>query len=128
MMPYVITLKVRKFHRPTANRFGTAPLPPPPSLNRVNTRKLILFLEYNLDLSHFAPPLTSLLFGEVFGTWFLINFGLLSAKICPGPVYSQNLILPRARSWIQFVLTDPRLADQVYSEYLILPQFGVVLC
>ena len=26
-----------------------------------------------------------------------------------------------------FVLTDPRLADQVYSEYLILPQFGVVL-
>ena len=27
-----------------------------------------------------------------------------------------------------FVLTDPRLADQVYCEYLILPPFGVVLC
>ena len=26
-----------------------------------------------------------------------------------------------------FVLTDPRLADQFYCQYLILPQFGVVL-
>ena len=27
-----------------------------------------------------------------------------------------------------FVLTDPRVADQVCSEYLTLPQSGVVLC
>ena len=45
MMPYIIMLKVRKFHQTTASRFSTArkkPVggahcaPPPPSLNRVN--------------------------------------------------------------------------------------------
>ena len=44
MMPYIIILKVRKFHLSTTNRFGTAGkkpigghiVPPPPSLNRVN--------------------------------------------------------------------------------------------
>ena len=44
MMPYIIILKVRKFHQTTASRFSTArkkPVgggtlcPPPPSLNRV---------------------------------------------------------------------------------------------
>ena len=42
MMTYIIILKVRKFHQPTASRFSTArkkpvggTLPPPPSLNRV---------------------------------------------------------------------------------------------
>ena len=42
MMPYIIILKVRKFHQPTANRFSTARKKPvgeahcaPPSLNRV---------------------------------------------------------------------------------------------
>ena len=46
MMLYIIMLKVRKFHQPTANRFSTPrkkPVgvgghnvpPPPPSLNRV---------------------------------------------------------------------------------------------
>ena len=50
--------------------------------------RVSLFLKYNLDLSYFTPPLSSLFFGKIFGTWFLINFGLLSAKICPGPVYS----------------------------------------
>ena len=42
-MPYIIILKVRKFHQSTRNRFGTAGkkpvgghiVPPPPSLNRV---------------------------------------------------------------------------------------------
>ena len=45
MMPYIIILKVRKFHQPTANRFSTARkkpvgppiVPPPPSLNKVNS-------------------------------------------------------------------------------------------
>ena len=55
---------------------------------KFNTWKLILVLEYGLDLSYFAPPLSSLFFGKIFGTLFLINFGLLGAKICPGPVYS----------------------------------------
>ena len=50
--------------------------------------RLSLFLEYNLDLIYFAPPLSSLLFGKIFRTWFLINFGLLSAKIFPSPIYS----------------------------------------
>ena len=41
MMPYIIILKVRKFHQPTASRLSTAKkkpvlCPPPPSLNRVN--------------------------------------------------------------------------------------------
>ena len=42
MMPYIIILKVRKFHQPTANRFGTTRQKLvggtmcPPSLNRVN--------------------------------------------------------------------------------------------
>ena len=49
---------------------------------------LSLFMEYNLDLSYFAQLLSSLFFGKIFGTWFLINFRLLSAKICPGPLYS----------------------------------------
>ena len=38
MMPYIIIPKIRKFHKPTANCFGTArqkPIPPPLSLNRV---------------------------------------------------------------------------------------------
>ena len=43
MMPYIIILKVRKFHQPTGSRFSTArkkPVggahcAPPPSLNRV---------------------------------------------------------------------------------------------
>ena len=41
-MPYIIILKVRKFHQSTRNRFGTAGKKPvgghnvPPSLNRVN--------------------------------------------------------------------------------------------
>ena len=43
VMPYIIILKVRKFHQPTASRLSTArkkPVggtlpPPPPSLNRV---------------------------------------------------------------------------------------------
>ena len=30
--------------------------------------RLSLFLEYNLDLSYFAPPLPSLFFGKIFGT------------------------------------------------------------
>ena len=46
-----------------------------------------LFLEHNLDLSYFAPLRSSLFFGKIFGTWFRINFGLSSAKICPGQVY-----------------------------------------
>ena len=50
--------------------------------------RLSLFLEYTLDLIYFAPPLSSLFFGKIFETWFLINLGLLSAKIFPGPVYS----------------------------------------
>ena len=46
MMPYIIILKVRKFHQTTASRFSTArkkPVggahcaPPPPSLNRVKS-------------------------------------------------------------------------------------------
>ena len=45
MMPYIIILKVRKFHHPTASRFSTAKkkpvgghiVPPPPSLNRVKS-------------------------------------------------------------------------------------------
>ena len=44
MMPYIIILKVRKFHQPTASRFSTARKKPvgrghivPPSLNRVKT-------------------------------------------------------------------------------------------
>ena len=48
MMPYIIILKVRKFHQTTASRFSTARKKPvggahcaPPSLNRV---KLILYL------------------------------------------------------------------------------------
>ena len=39
MMPYIIILKVRKFHQPTASRFSTAkkkPVGGHPSLNRVN--------------------------------------------------------------------------------------------
>ena len=42
MMPYVIILKVGKFHQPTASHFSTARKKPvggtlcPPSLNRVN--------------------------------------------------------------------------------------------
>ena len=43
MMPYIIILKVRKFHQTTASRFSTARKKPvggahcaPPSLNRVN--------------------------------------------------------------------------------------------
>ena len=44
MMPYIIILKVRKFHQPTASRFcrakkkpvGGHNVPPPPTLNRVN--------------------------------------------------------------------------------------------
>ena len=44
MMPYIIILKVRKFHQTTASRFSTARkktcrgghIVPPPSLNRVN--------------------------------------------------------------------------------------------
>ena len=55
---------------------------------KFNSGKLILFLENNLDFGYIARPLSSLLFGKIFGTWFFINFGLLSAKICPGPVYS----------------------------------------
>ena len=39
MMPYIIILKVGKFHQSTRNRFGTAGgyivPPPPPNLNRV---------------------------------------------------------------------------------------------
>ena len=60
--------------------------------------RLNLFSEYNLDLSYFAPPRSSLFFGWLFGIWFRINFGLLSPKSCPFPIYSENLILPR--SWI----------------------------
>ena len=47
-----------------------------------------LFLEYNHDLIYLAPPLFNLFFRKVFGKWLLINFGLLSAKICPIPVCS----------------------------------------
>ena len=46
MMPYIIILKVRKFHQPTANRFSTERKEPaggaqfaPPSLNRVKPRE-----------------------------------------------------------------------------------------
>ena len=46
MMPYIIILKVRKFHQSTRNRFGTAGKKPVgggrqnvPSLNRVKKRK-----------------------------------------------------------------------------------------
>ena len=39
MMPYIIILKVRKFHQPTANGFGTARQKPTlPSLNRVKAQ------------------------------------------------------------------------------------------
>ena len=47
VMPYIIILKVRKFHRPTASRFSTARkkpvgghIVPPPSLNRVSYDRL----------------------------------------------------------------------------------------
>ena len=50
MMPYIIMLKVRKFHQSTRNRFGTAGKKPvggggggtqcgPPSLNRVKSNQ-----------------------------------------------------------------------------------------
>ena len=35
MMPYIIILKVRKFHQPTANRFSTAKKKPMGAMNRV---------------------------------------------------------------------------------------------
>ena len=43
IMPYIIILKVREFHQPTASRFSTARknpvgLCPPPSLNRLKGR------------------------------------------------------------------------------------------
>ena len=45
MMPYIIILKVRKFHQTTASRFSTARKKPvggahcaPPSLNRVKIK------------------------------------------------------------------------------------------
>ena len=50
--------------------------------------RLSLFLEYNLDLIYFAPAVSSLFFGKILRTCFLINFGLLIAKIFRGPVYT----------------------------------------
>ena len=44
IMPYIIILKARNFHQPTANRFSTArkePVGGPSSLNRVKTNQTI---------------------------------------------------------------------------------------
>ena len=52
MMLYIIILKVRKFHQPTASRFSTArkkpvggTLCPPPSLNRVKHLVFVILLK-----------------------------------------------------------------------------------
>ena len=88
---------------------------------------LSVFLEYNLDLGYFAsdPCITLVQFvlWKDIEAWFLVNFGLLSVQICPGPIYSYFALFLD-----YFVLSDVLLANQVYSEYLILPQFWVVLC
>ena len=70
MMPYIIILKVSKFHQPTANHFGTArqnPLGgaqcPPPSLNRLNP--ITWAFKYTQDLRGggvLYPPPNSLVF------------------------------------------------------------------
>ena len=59
MMPYIVILKIRKFHQSTINRFGTAGKKPvgggahcaPPSLNRVKTKEL---QSNNVEASDFA--------------------------------------------------------------------------
>ena len=59
MMPYIIILKVRKFHQPTASRFRTARKKPVggPSLNRVNEEDIKL-IPYTI--SNFSPILQSI--------------------------------------------------------------------
>ena len=75
MMPYIIILKVRKFHQPTPNRFSTArkkpvegPVCNPPSLHRVKSlevkcadtlvNKVFVHLASGDDLSHILPDRT----------------------------------------------------------------------
>ena len=70
MMPYIIILKVRKFHQPTANRFSTARKKPvgggghnaPPSLNSVKVD-----CEYQLFCPQFSHVHKSLFYGVVNG-------------------------------------------------------------
>ena len=50
MMRYIIILKVRKFHQTTANRFSTARIVPPPSLNRVKFKLVFLWCTCQVSL------------------------------------------------------------------------------
>ena len=71
MMPYIIILKVRKFHQTIANRFSTARqkpaggtlCPPPQSLNRVNK------FQY-----HFTEPKVTMRYFLCFYQQFLTYF------------------------------------------------------
>ena len=78
MMPYIIILKVRKFHQPTASLFSTARKKPvggthcaPPSLNRVKVQsdsskisslgQIFIFTEnctLIIHMNHFSYPQT----------------------------------------------------------------------
>ena len=63
MMPYIIILKVRKFHQPTESRFSTARKKPvggrgyivPPSLNRVNSAMQQYFIVTGRHLGPLPP-------------------------------------------------------------------------